>query len=265
MRKLMSLAASAVMAAAGLTAMAGSPAQAAEELQYVALGDSYASGVGAGNYDPAGGDCKRSANSYPSLLQKAHSEYKLTDVSCSGATIEDVRANQLSAVNGDTDVVTVTVGGNDAQFSTVAADCLLNTDSYCKSSTAMASYYARNQMVTELAGLYADIKERAPQAEIVVLGYPRVISETGTCPLIDLSADKRTYMNGYADALNEGTEAAAAEQSVTFVDVRDAFQGHGACGSDSWINDLTNLSEVFHPTAAGYESGYYPELDKTLA
>ena len=71
MRKLMSLAASAVMAAAGLTAMAGSPAQAAEELQYVALGDSYASGVGAGNYDPAGGDCKRSANSYPSLLQKA--------------------------------------------------------------------------------------------------------------------------------------------------------------------------------------------------
>lgn len=244
--------------------MAAAPAQAAEELQYVALGDSYASGVGAGNYDPDGGDCKRSANSYPSLVQKAHSEYKLTDVSCSGATIEDVRANQLSAVNGDTDVVTVTVGGNDAQFTTVATDCLLNTDSYCKSSAGMASSYARNQLVTELAGLYGEIKDRAPEAEIIVLGYPRALSPTGTCPLIDLSADKRTYMNGFADALAEGTEAAAAQQSVTFVDVRDAFQDHGACGSDSWINDLTNLSEVFHPTAAGYQSGYYPQLVKTL-
>lgn len=244
--------------------MAGAPAQAAEELQYVALGDSYASGVGAGNYDPAGGDCKRSAYNYPSLLQSTHSEYTLKDVSCSGATIADVRNNQLSAVNSGTDVVTLTVGGNDAQFSTVAADCLLKTDSYCKSSTGMASYYATHQMVTELAGLYKDIKDRAPQAEIIVLGYPRALSSTGTCPLIDLSADKRTYMNGFADALAEGTQAAAAEQSVTYVDVRDAFQDHGACGSDPWINDLTNLSEVFHPTSVGYLAGYYAQLDKVF-
>ncbi len=262
MRKLTSIAVSAVMAFAGLTAMAGAPAQAAGDLEYVALGDSYASGVGAGHYDTASGDCKRSTLGYPALSQAAHSEYTLKDVSCSGATIADVRANQLSAVNSGTDIVTLTVGGNDAQFTTVVQDCLLQTDSYCKTATMWMSSYATNQMVTELAGLYKDVKARAPQARIIVLGYPQALSSTGTCPVIDLSAAKRTYMNGFADALAQGTKAAAAQQSVTFVDVRDTFKGHGACGADSWINDLNNASEVFHPNLTGYLAGYSGQLNK---
>ncbi|MFI5677314.1 SGNH/GDSL hydrolase family protein [Streptomyces cellulosae] len=262
MRKLTSIAVSAVMAFAGLTAMAGAPAQAAGDLEYVALGDSYASGVGAGHYDTASGDCRRSTLGYPALSQAAHSEYTLKDVSCSGATIADVRANQLSAVNSGTDIVTLTVGGNDAQFTTVVQDCLLKTDSYCKTATMWMSSYATNQMVTELAGLYKDVKARAPQARIIVLGYPQALSSTGTCPVIDLSAAKRTYMNGFADALAQGTKAAAEQQSVTFVDVRDTFKSHGACGSDSWINDLNNASEVFHPNLPGYLAGYSGQLNK---
>ncbi|MFF4015399.1 SGNH/GDSL hydrolase family protein [Streptomyces sp. NPDC001843] len=262
MRKLTSIAAGAVLAFAGLTTVAGAPAQAAGDPQYVALGDSYASGVGAGYYDPASGDCKRSTLDYPALSQAAHPQYTLKDVSCSGATIADVRNEQLSAVNSDTDVVTLTVGGNDAQFSTVVQDCLLNTDSYCKTATSWMSSYATNQMVTELAGLYKDIKSRAPQAKIIVLGYPEAVSPTGTCPVIDLSPAKRGYMNGFADALAAGTKAAAAQQSVTFVDMRDTFKGHGACGSDAWINDLNNASEVFHPNLQGYLSGYSDQLNK---
>ncbi|MCT9075176.1 SGNH/GDSL hydrolase family protein [Streptomyces fulvoviolaceus] len=228
----------------------------------MALGDSYASGVGAGHYDTAGGDCKRSALNYPALSQAAHDGYTLKDVSCSGATIADVRADQLAAVTSGTDLVTLTVGGNDAQFATVVQDCLLETDSYCRTATAWMSYYARNQLVTELAGLYEDIKAKAPQAEIIVLGYPQALSSTGTCPVIDLSAAKRTYMNGFADALAEGTKAAAGQKSVTFVDVRDTFKDHGACGSDPWINDLNNASEVFHPNLTGYLAGYSDQLNK---
>jgi len=107
-----------------------------------------------------------------------------------------------------------------------------------------------------------DIKGRAPQAKIIVLGYPQALSSTGTCPVIDLSAAKRTYMNGFADALAEGTKAAAAQQSVTFVDMRDTCKGHGACGSDPWINDLNNASEVLHPNLTGYLVGYSDELNK---
>lgn len=261
MRKLTSIAA-AVMAFTGLTAAAAAPAQAAGDLEYVALGDSYASGVGAGDYDTASGDCKRSVLNYPALSAAAHGDYTLKDVSCSGATIADVRADQLSAVNSGTDVVTLTVGGNDAQFSSVVQACLLQSDSYCKTATDWMSYYARNQLVTELSGLYADVKSRAPQARIIVLGYPQALSTTGTCPVIDLSAAKRGYMNAFADALAEGTRAAAAQQSVTFVDMRDAFKDHGACGSDPWINDLNNASEVFHPNLKGYLAGYSDQLNK---
>ncbi|MFD9038990.1 SGNH/GDSL hydrolase family protein [Streptomyces bottropensis] len=258
---LTSIAASAVMVFGGLTAMASAPAQAAGEMQYVALGDSYASGVGAGSYKTTSGKCKRSRLNYPALWQAAHSKYALKDVSCSGATIADVRKKQLSAVNGGTDIVTITVGGNDAQFSTVVLDCLANTDSHCKKSTSSMSSYATKQMVTDLAGLYKDIKTRAPRAKIIVLGYPQGLSSTGKCPVTDFSAAKRTYLNGFADALAEGTKAAAERQSVTFVDMRDTFEDHGACGSNPWIHDLNNLSEAFHPNRAGYR-GYTNQLNK---
>ncbi|WP_369030202.1 SGNH/GDSL hydrolase family protein [Streptomyces adonidis] len=264
MRKLASVVVSTVVAFAGMAAVAGTPAHAAGEKEYVALGDSYASGVGAGYYDTASGDCKRSQLNYPAQSAAAHSEYTLKDVTCSGATIADVRANQLSAVTSGTDLVTLTVGGNDAQFSTVVQNCLLESDSYCKTATDWMSYYAKNQLVTELATLYKDIKAKAPGAEIVVVGYPQALSLTGTCPVIDLSTAKRTYMNAFADALAEGAKAATAQESVTFVDVRDTFKGHGACGTDPWINNLSSgTTEVFHPNLTGYIY-YADQLNKAL-
>lgn len=149
MRRLKSIVVSAVMAFAGIAAMAS--AQAATGPEYVALGDSYASGVGAGTYDSASGDCKRSPLDYPHQWAAANPEYTLKDVTCSGATIADVRNNQLSALSSTTNFVTLTVGGNDAQFATVAKACLTESDSYCKTATSWMSYYARNQLVTELA------------------------------------------------------------------------------------------------------------------
>lgn len=263
MPRLKSVVVSAVMAFAGIAATTGTPAQAATGAEYVALGDSYASGVGAGSYDAASGDCKRSTLNYPHQWAAANPEYTLKDVTCSGATITDVRNNQLSALSSTTNFVTLTVGGNDAQFATVAEDCLTESDSYCKTATAWMSYYARNQLVTELAALYKDIKARAPKALILVLGYPQTLSSTGTCPVIDLSAAKRTAMNGFADALAEGTKAASVKEPVYFLDMRATFTGHGACGSDPWVNDLTNAAAVFHPNAAGYTKGYAAKLKAT--
>ena len=263
MRKFKSVVFGAMLAFAGAATMSGTSAQAAPAPEYVALGDSYASGVGAGSYDAASGDCKRSTLNYPHQWAAANPEYTLKDVTCSGATIADVRNNQLSALSSTTNFVTLTVGGNDAQFASVVKACLTESDSYCKTATSWMSYYARNQLVTELAGLYKDIRTRAPKALILVLGYPQTLAETGTCPVIDLGSAKRTYMNGLADALAEGTKAAALKESVYFLDMRATFKDHGACGSDPWINDLTNASEVFHPNAAGYTNGYATKLKAT--
>ncbi|WP_340377441.1 SGNH/GDSL hydrolase family protein [Streptomyces sp. SS7] len=260
MRTWMSAVTGAVLAFAGMAGTTSTPASAATGPEYVALGDSYASGVGAGSYDSAAGDCRRSTLDYPSLWAAAHGDYTLKDVSCSGATIADVRAEQLPAVTAGTDLVTLTVGGNDAQFTSVVQACLTQSESYCATATQWMSVYARGRMVTELAALYKDVRARAPQARIVVLGYPRALSPTGTCPLVDIGSAKRTAMNGLADALAEGTRAAAAKEPVEFVDVRDAFEGHGACGSDPWINDLNAGTAVFHPTLMGYLAGYDARL-----
>ncbi|MFF5145457.1 SGNH/GDSL hydrolase family protein [Streptomyces sp. NPDC013157] len=262
MRTLTSTVAGAVLAFAGMAGMMSTPAQAATGQEYVALGDSYASGVGADYYGSAGGDCKRGSLDYPALWAAAHSDYTLTDVSCSGATTADVRAKQLSALSSGTDLVTLTVGGNDAQFSSVVQACLTQSDSYCNTATLWMSSYARNQMVTDLAGLYKGIKAKAPNARVIVLGYPQTLSMTGTCPVIDLDTAKRTAMNGLADALADGTKAAAAAEAVEFIDMRATFQGHGACGSDPWINDLNAGTAVFHPTLTGYLAGYDARLNE---
>ncbi|MGP4049991.1 SGNH/GDSL hydrolase family protein [Streptomyces sp. 2A115] len=262
MRKFTAAVAAGLMTFAGPAAASGPAQAAATTAEYVALGDSYASGVGAGSYDAAGGDCKRSTKNYPHLWAAAHPEYALKDVTCSGATIADVRNNQLSALSSTTSLVTLTVGGNDAQFASVVDACLTESDSYCKTATSWMSSYARNQLVAELAGLYKDIKARSPKALILVLGYPQTLSATGTCSVIDLSSAKRTAMNGLADALAEGTLKATVSARVYFIDMRKQFTGHGACGTDPWINGV-NLSEpsaTFHPNAAGYEKAYAAKL-----
>ncbi|MFF9040223.1 SGNH/GDSL hydrolase family protein [Streptomyces sp. NPDC014892] len=257
MRRITAAVAAGLMTFAGLVA-AGAPAQAAGTAEYVALGDSYASGVGAGSYDPASGDCKRSTLNYPHLWAAANPEYALKDATCSGATIADVRAEQLSALSANTNLVTLTVGGNDAQFSTVVQTCLTDTENACALATGWMSTYARGQLVGELTGLYKDIKARSPKALILVFGYPQALSTTGACAPIELSAKKRAGMNGLADALAEGGRKAAADAGVHFVDMRGQFNGHGACGTDPWIHglNLTESAATFHPNAAGQEKGY---------
>ena len=74
------------------------PANAAT-VNYVALGDSYSSGVGAGSYYSSSGSCDRSPNAYPAQWAAANSVTSFTFAACSGATTADVINNQLSALN----------------------------------------------------------------------------------------------------------------------------------------------------------------------
>jgi lysophospholipase L1-like esterase len=242
----------AVAAAIVSGSVASAPAQAATK-QYVALGDSYASGVGTHSDS---GSCRQSPGSYPRLWAARHqSTYTLTDKTCSGAKIADVRNNQLSALSGSTALVTITVGGNDDGFKATVQNCVTYSDAVCSVSTQLGSYYATHQLVDDLAALYADVKARAPHARIVVLGYPRLVASSGSCGVFDLSPAKRSAMNANADAMAQGLAAAAARQGIYSVDMIPPFEGHQACGSSPWINgiDPNHPDDVFHPNPAGHQ------------
>ncbi|WUI02425.1 SGNH/GDSL hydrolase family protein [Spirillospora sp. NBC_00431] len=226
---------------------------------YVALGDSYSSGVGAGSYDPAAGACRRSANAYAKLWAAAHDTASFKFVACSGATTDDVTNRQLDALGSSTTLVSISVGGNDAGFADVMQTCVLNSDSSCKSRVAQAENYMNNILPDRLGSLYSKIRAKSPSARVVVLGYPRLYKITTSCS--GLSNVKRISLNSAADTLAGVTAKAAGRAGFTWSDVRDEFSGHELCSGDDWINSVTwPLDDSYHPTARGHRSGYLPAL-----
>src|SRR5882672_5021375 len=99
-------------------------ASAAAASQYVALGDSYSSGVGTRVFYSESGSCKRSPEAYGPKIAAARG-YTLSFQACSGAKTTDVNGKQLGTLSGSTALVTITIGGNDAGFSNVILNCAL--------------------------------------------------------------------------------------------------------------------------------------------
>ena len=248
----------AALSFAGIAAPASADPAAAGK--YVALGDSYSSGTGAGSYGDSGG-CKRSANAYAQLWADSHAPSAFAFVACSGAVTSDVLASQVSAITPDTELVTISVGGNDAGFADVMTDCNLGSDQACVDRNAQAQAFARGELPGRLDAVYAEIRDRAPSARVVVLGYPHIYQLDGDCS-VGLSETKRAAINSSADVLAEVVAGRAAAFGFTFVDARPAFSGHEICSSgDWWLHSVTwPIDESYHPTAAGQRDGYYAAL-----
>jgi lysophospholipase L1-like esterase len=256
------------------TAIIVAPASAsAAVLEYVALGDSFSSGLGAPPYSSEGGSCNRSVKGYPRLWSAEHSAYTLVNVACAGATIDDVRKKQLPALSRATRLVTLTIGGTDDGYRPTLEACVTGTAAECHAATRAGIHKAGGPLRERLTGLYRDIAERAPEAKIVVLGYPRLVREGGLlCGLIGPKAAQRADLNANADALAEGIEAAADRAHVIYVDVRKTFAGHDACARDNWIRGvevhfhsgrLQAREQSFHPTAEG-QAAYARALSHAL-
>lgn len=226
---------------------------------YVALGDSYSSGVGAGSYGDSG-NCMRSSNAYPRLWANAHSGTSFKFVACSGARTGDV-LNQIANVTFSTTLVTVSVGGNDAGFVDVMTTCTAGTDQTCINRVNTAKTYINNTLPGLLDNVYNSIKSKAPNAKLVILGYPRFYTVPGSCA-VGLSDTKRSAINSGSDALASVLSARAAAHGAKFVDVRGAFTGHNICSSaDDYLHSLTwPVTNSYHPTAAGQRGGYYNPL-----
>ncbi|MDI3407278.1 SGNH/GDSL hydrolase family protein [Streptomyces cavernicola] len=232
---------------------------------YVALGDSYSSGVGAGEYDSGSGDCKRSNRAYPVLWANSHAPSSFSFTACSGARTGDVISNQLGPLNSGTTLVSITVGGNDAGFADVMTTCVLQSESACIARVNEAKQYVDTTLPGKLDDTYSAIRGKAPNAQVSVLGYPRFYKLSGSC-VAGLTENERSAINGAADHLNAATAKRAADYGFAFGNPTQAFTGHEICSGDSWLHSVnwSNIGESYHPTAAGQSGGYLPTFNGTV-
>jgi lysophospholipase L1-like esterase len=229
------------------------PAAAPPPVRYVALGDSYSSGLGAGDYYSSSGSCERSADSYPALWAAANHPASYVSEACAEATVSSVISSQLAALSKNTTLVSITIGGNDVGFVPVMATCVILPTSFCVSAVATAEAEIRSDLPRELNQLMAAISAAAPDAKVVLLGYPEPYDLPVPASCAGLCSTDRTDLNQAASQLDGQLQAAASRYSDAFADVRSAFDGHQICDSDSWLNsvDWLDIGASYHPTAAG--------------
>lgn len=233
-----------------LTVIAAVPAHAASSV-YVALGDSYSSGVGTRSYLADDG-CYRSQYAYP---YKAAAEIgaSLDFRACSGARTYDVRDKQLGSLSAATDFVTVSAGGNDAGFSSIITQCAKPWPYTCWGDIDKANTFISGTLPGRLDELYGLIRSKAPTATVIVVGYPLLFNGETCNALARLSAGEQSRMNETGDLLDDTIRDRAEAHGFTFVDPRAAFDVHRVCDDVEWINGLSSpTSESYHPNRDGH-------------
>ena len=235
------------------TLIGASPAAAAPS--YTALGDSYASGVGTRSYYDDGTSCYRSPYAHP-VIVKNRLGASLTFAACSGARTYDVRDRQLGSLNSTTAYVTVQVGGNDAGFASVIQQCAKPWPYTCWSQIAEANRIIRDVLPGRLDQLYSRIRSRAPNARVVVVGYPRLFNGEQCNAVSRISPGEQSELNKTADLLSSTTQGRASARGFSYVDARPAYIGHAVCDDVEWINGASwPVSESYHPNRSG-QVGY---------
>jgi lysophospholipase L1-like esterase len=237
-------------------AVFGGAATASAADRYVALGDSYSSGTGTGSYGLDSG-CQRGRSAYPYLASVARPSTDLVFVACSGATTDDVMANQISSVTAATRLVSITIGGNDAGFTSVVSSCVTIG---CAGAITTATNYIRSTLPGKLDTVYAAIQSGAPSARVAVLGYPRLFSSSSCAGTTGIDATERTQLNTLADLADTTIATEAARYGFSYVSAISSFNGHAICSGTAWLNGLNifSIGESFHPNANGHRSGYLP-------
>jgi lysophospholipase L1-like esterase len=226
-------------------------AVAAAQPQYVALGDSYSSGVGTRVFYEESGECDRSPDAYGPKIAAAKG-YTLSFQACSGAKTGEVIEKQLGTLTASTAFVTITIGGNDAGFSNVIINCALYYFT-CGSAISEANEFIAKKLPGLLETTYKDIRAKATTAKVVVLGYPKLFTKEGaTCNVNFLTSGNEKKMNETAEKLDAVIKARAEAMKFTFVNPTSQFESHEVCSSSEWLNGQSSpLSESYHPNVSG--------------
>lgn len=242
---------------------------------YVAMGDSYTAAplFPLADEETING-CLRSDQNYPALVAGAL-DVPLVDVSCSGASttsmfavqrfVDNERPPQLDSLTEETDLVTLGIGANDFRyFSQMIFTCLEVAErdpqgSPCRDKNLTPQGRDRieknlGEIRTNVTRVVRAIGSKAPNARILLVGYPQLLPEEGTCrsklPLAVGDYDyTRTLNLRLADAVRRGAVQGGAE----FVDLVEASQGHDICSDEPWVAGIRGTPEVamgLHPYPA---------------
>jgi lysophospholipase L1-like esterase len=232
------------------------------EIDYVALGDSYSAGplITTIRSDPSG--CVRSTDNYPAFLAGWLSVETYTDVTCSAADTDDLSgrqrlidgkrvAPQLDALSAETDLVTLGIGGNDFGIFSSLLECVDG----CTAQRERSLLRDAGRVEQRVAGAVRAIGERAPDAEVFVVGYPQVLPSEKTCRAVPLPPAQLEAAARIAGRLNASLRAGAETAGASYVDVDPASEGHDVCaGKSAWINGprmRMGIAAPFHPVLAG--------------
>lgn len=254
---------------------------------YVALGDSFVSGEGEtddefylSGTNTSANTCHVSVRSYPYLLRPAiPSGVDIRNDACSGARMTEVamQSAQLLTTANDYTVsyISVGVGGNDAGVMGKLKTCLgFDTCEWALPDRRIQTAEEVRGLYPKIITLLTDIQQTHPDATLFIVGYPRIINDSGSaqCRLpisVMLNETERQYMNETIKYLNDVLELAAQYVGVQFINVSGVFSGERLCDeSEGAMNgirvgdDIAPIAslgtikvigaESFHPTPRGH-------------
>lgn len=237
----------------------------APTLNYVNLGDSYSAGFGSGSITagPLPGCFQGSGPDHVSMMAALPDVNLLINAACAGATTAQVKtaATAVAPYLANADLVTLTMGGNDLNFGSVAAACSTQGTAKLCDKAILVTLLSMPSMGKSANTTLRSIDAATP-GKILLLGYPRLLSpEYGNNPLI--TAKRATQLNQLTDLMNLSLAASTRGTSAQFVSVTSRFKGHGIGSPTSWVyfNPMDPADPFnLHPTATGYQLGYYPAL-----
>lgn len=240
-----------------------------EPLRYVNLGDSYGAGSGIQPANPtAPPPCGQSLLNWGHDIAKDRG-YQLTDVSCGGAKTENFRTSQypgmppqLDAVTPDTDLVTVSIGGNDNDvYLRAFAECVaLGVGSGGVGNPCERSIGAElldkvvNSTLPNVTQALRDVRQKAPKARVAISGYLQILSEKGCFPVMPVAQGDVAFLNRLEATLNDAVKQAAERTGVTYLDVTSLSKGHDACQPVGvrWLEPVVPINAApVHPNAVG--------------
>ncbi len=256
-----------VVAVASSTVAQKSSSPLPPKTRYVAMGSSYAAGPGVPDAADADTRCARSTNNYAHQFARNRG-LTLIDVSCSGATTNDIlnasidTPAQIDAVTSQTSLVTVTIGGNDVGFVTMlgSASCRhlsigkQTSGDKCPKPPTVSEHTWRN-LATSMKRIAAEVRVRAPEALLIFVDYPLVLPSTGRCAATPMSPEEADAARRIARRLAALTSAAARSSGATLVRASSLSSGHDACSATPWIHGFPLPGQArfvpYHPNRDG--------------
>jgi lysophospholipase L1-like esterase len=242
------------------------PISSGKPLSIVALGDSYSSGEGNAPFDLDAPGCDRAGVAWPRLLGQRLTGSTVRLLACSGARtaafttsfhgqppqVEALRALVASGVKPN--VVTITIGGNDAGFGPTIVSCVI-WHCFWTGHDDYSRHFVTEELPPLLEATYAKVKAAAGGARVIVIGYPDLFPTRTANTCRWLANNERVQLIGLNNDLNRVARRAANEAGIEFLAVDRVLGTHRLCTKDPWLYPVAvtgaGLQASAHPNAQG--------------